>query len=183
MQSGHNLTPNQFTMAPDPPTVDSDSPIRCPNNIQNQVNTSDESEDNEELNRHEGYEPLNMNENLVNDTIDNSVMDQDEENNVPERAAISDQCSRFTADLDMMDEIQDLNVGCKGDEEPISVEAEVMAEVWNQPRPAELNFELDVNSQELVSNFFFISSKKVFVHTKNLTLRFSREFFVIKIIH
>lgn len=138
-------------MAPDPPTVNSDSPIRCPTNTQHQVNTSDESEDNEDLNRHEGYEPLNMNENLVNDSIDNSVMDQDEEGNPP-APMISDQCSRFTADLDMMDEIQDLNVGCKGDKEPISVEAEVMAEVWNQPRPAELNFELDVNSQELVSN-------------------------------
>lgn len=136
-------------MAPDPPTLDSDSPIRCPNNIQNQTNTSDESEDNEELNRHEGYEPLNMNENLVNDTLDNSVMDQEaEEDEVP----IPTQ-SPFTAGLDMMDEIQDLNVGCKGDEEPVSVEAEVMAEVWNKPRPAELNFELDVNSQELVSSF------------------------------
>lgn len=136
-------------MAPDPPTV-SESPIRCPNNIQNQTNTSDESEDNDEINRHEGYEPLNMNENLVNDTVDNSVMDQDDD--VPVRAPIMEQ-SPFTSGLDMMDEIQDLNVGCKADEEPISVEAEVMAEVWNKPRPAELNFELDVNSQELVSLF------------------------------
>ncbi|XP_063698726.1 uncharacterized protein LOC134829553 [Culicoides brevitarsis] len=133
-------------MSPDPPTIDSDSPIRCANNLQHPA-TSDESEDNEEQNHHEGYEPLNMNENLVDNT-DNSLMDVDDDDvEAPNRPQ-----SSFTAGLDMMDEIQDLNVGCKAEEEPISVEAEVMAEVWNQPRPAELNFELDVNSQELIKS-------------------------------
>uniref|UniRef100_A0A336LPY2 Male-enhanced antigen 1 n=1 Tax=Culicoides sonorensis TaxID=179676 RepID=A0A336LPY2_CULSO len=126
-------------MAPDPPT-ETDSPVRCQNNLTHQ-NTSDESEDNEDINRHDGYEPLNMNENIINDT-DNSLMDTE----------VLIEQSPFTAGLDMMDEIQDLNVGCKANEEPISVEAEVVAEVWNKPRPVELNFELDVNSQELIKS-------------------------------
>ena len=135
-------------MAPEPPT-ESDSPVRAPLDILTlNIQTSDESEGNEEAEEHVGYQPLNMNENLVNE-IDNSLMETDEVLDETETALIEQ--SPYTAGLDMMDELQDLRVGCKAEEEAQSVEAEVMADVWNKPRPQELNFELDVNSQELVS--------------------------------
>lgn len=135
-------------MAPEPPTESNNSPIRCPigDTINIQGHTSDESEENEEIDRHAGYEPLNMNENLVND-VDNSLME------VEDSAIVVPEQSPFTVDLDMMDELQDLRIGNKVNDEPQSVEAEVVAEVWNKPRPNELNFDLDVNSQELVNNF------------------------------
>lgn len=134
-------------MAPEPPNESNNSPIRCPIGTNIQGNTSDESEENEEIDRHAGYEPLNMNENLVND-VDNSLMEVEESGTA---ARLVPEQSPFTVDLDMMDELQDLRIGNKAEEEPQSVEAEVVAEIWNKPRPNELNFDLDVNSQELVS--------------------------------
>lgn len=134
-------------MAPEPPNESNNSPIRCPIDTNIQGNTSDESEENEEIDRHAGYEPLNMNENLVND-VDNSLMEVEESGTA---ARLVPEQSPFTVDLDMMDELQDLRIGNKAEEEPQSVEAEVVAEIWNKPRPNELNFDLDINSQELVS--------------------------------
>lgn len=104
-----------------------------------QSTTSDESDNENRDDAYSGYQPLTLtgNTGAFYEAMDLSDDEENEENNeiVMEGGAEGG----FTEDYQQIEE-----------EKTISLEAEIHSEIWNAPRPNELNIELDSNKTEQI---------------------------------
>ncbi|XP_073826831.1 uncharacterized protein [Musca autumnalis] len=113
---------------------------------------SDDS-DNESMNDYDGYQPLSMDEHNQGYTLQNGAMEDDDEDADDDTEGFNAQ-SRAQQPSTNEDNVEASEV-TYGDPNlpPIeSIDAEVEREVWSQPRPQELEIELDSNkTQQILS--------------------------------
>jgi len=112
-------------MAPEPPIEPEGSPIRCQSDLNYGQNLNSEESDDEEMEipLGNGYEPLSTNPEMASEPMEDES-DEEEPVILPQR------------------EEPEPDLGLRL----------VVEEVWNQPRPNELNFELDDSKQELIKS-------------------------------
>lgn len=109
-----------------------------------QSTTSDESDNDNRDDAYSGYQPLTLtgNTGAFYEAMDLSDDEENEENNQIEEVIMDGGGAEGGIGYDD-DQIVE--------EKTISLEAEIHSEIWNAPRPNELNIELDSNKSEQVS--------------------------------
>lgn len=105
-----------------------------------QSTTSDESDNENRDDAYSGYQPLTLtgNTGAFYEAMDLSDDEENEENNEIEEV-VMDGAEGFTENDQQILE-----------EKTISLEAEIHSEIWNAPRPNELNIELDSSKTEQI---------------------------------
>lgn len=120
-----------------------------------QSTTSDESDNENRDDAYSGYQPLTLtgNTGAFYEAMDLSD-DENEENNEIEEVIMEGGGAEGGIGYGNFNENDQQIV----EEKTISLEAEIHSEIWNAPRPNELNIELDSSKSEQVIFFFFTNS-------------------------
>lgn len=116
-----------------------------------QSTTSDESDNENRDDAYSGYQPLTLtgNTGAFYEAMDLSD-DENEENNEIEEVIMEGGGAEGGIGYGNFNENDQQIV----EEKTISLEAEIHSEIWNAPRPNELNIELDSSKSEQVIYFF-----------------------------
>lgn len=111
-----------------------------------QSTTSDESDNDNRDDAYSGYQPLTLTGNTGAFYEAMDLSDDDEENNEIEEVVMGGGAEGGSG----YDNFSEHDEQIVEEDKTISLEAEINSEIWNAPRPNELNIELDSNKSEQV---------------------------------
>lgn len=140
--------------SPELPSDAGEEDLRTTHIVHHPPAPSDDS-DNESVNDYDGYQPLAMDEHhqgyVQNGFDDDDDEEEDATNNVDNNGGFNAMRSQQPTLAEDNAEMGEVTYGDPNLPPVESIDAEVEREVWSQPRPQELQIELDSNKTQQVS--------------------------------